>query len=388
MTTERWHLITGEYPPDAGGVADYTALLAGELARNGEEVHVWTSAGPEATVLRGVTAHRAAGRWSRADLKRLDVELDAFPLPRRLLVQYAPNAWGYKGMNLGFCRWLDHRRRRGDEVRVMFHEVWYQLERRDKPIRWFLVFVQRLMARALMSASKIAYISIPSWESLLRRSEPRGRRPVVWLPVPSNVPVVSDPDSVADLRRQITPKGETLLASFGTFGETIGAMMTRIIPRLLQGDSRRIFLLMGRGSDRFASELIARHPELAGRLLASGGLAPAALSAHLQACDLFVQPYPDGVSSRRGSLMAVLAHGGAVVTNLGPRSEAIWEQGGGVALAADPDPEAIVTKVDEILASPDVRARLANSSARFYEQYFAIARTVDVITGAPVGHSV
>ena len=40
-----WHLITGEYPPDIGGVGDYTRLLGDALSRCGDEVHVWAPPG-------------------------------------------------------------------------------------------------------------------------------------------------------------------------------------------------------------------------------------------------------------------------------------------------------------------------------------------------------
>ena len=37
-----WHVLTGEYPPDCGGVGDYSADLARALAETGDLVHVWT----------------------------------------------------------------------------------------------------------------------------------------------------------------------------------------------------------------------------------------------------------------------------------------------------------------------------------------------------------
>ncbi|MDQ3700472.1 MAG: glycosyltransferase, partial [Chloroflexota bacterium] len=37
-------LVTGEYPPDVGGVGDHTHRLAHELAARGHAVHVVTSA--------------------------------------------------------------------------------------------------------------------------------------------------------------------------------------------------------------------------------------------------------------------------------------------------------------------------------------------------------
>ena len=40
--TNVWAVLTGEYPPDPGGVSDYTRSVASALARAGDVVHVWT----------------------------------------------------------------------------------------------------------------------------------------------------------------------------------------------------------------------------------------------------------------------------------------------------------------------------------------------------------
>ena len=37
----RWAILTGEYPPQAGGVSDYTRLVAEGLAAVGDEVAVY-----------------------------------------------------------------------------------------------------------------------------------------------------------------------------------------------------------------------------------------------------------------------------------------------------------------------------------------------------------
>ena len=155
-----------------------------------------------------MTVHRVAGGWSPSDLARLGEALDAFPAPRRLLVQYAPNVWGYKGLNFGFCRWLLGRRRdRGDEIRLMFHEVAYPFEFPDKPKHWVLAAGQRLMARTLVKASDHVDVSTPSWARMLRVCAPRGRVEYQWRPVPSNVAVIDDPDGVSRLRRAVAPGG-------------------------------------------------------------------------------------------------------------------------------------------------------------------------------------
>src|SRR5262249_13522359 len=42
-----WHVLTGEYPPQAGGVSDYTFLLAQSLAAAADTVTVWAPRGKQ-----------------------------------------------------------------------------------------------------------------------------------------------------------------------------------------------------------------------------------------------------------------------------------------------------------------------------------------------------
>ena len=39
-TGTRWHILTCEYPPQSGGVSDYTYLVAKGLAELNDQVHV------------------------------------------------------------------------------------------------------------------------------------------------------------------------------------------------------------------------------------------------------------------------------------------------------------------------------------------------------------
>jgi hypothetical protein len=112
------HIITSEYPPQPGGVSDYTRLVAEGLAQAGEEVHVWCpgTAG-ESISEGGVHVHSGLGRVTPEDLARVGDELDRFPGPRQMLVQYVPHGYGYRSMNVPFCFWLWRRaRKRGDWV--------------------------------------------------------------------------------------------------------------------------------------------------------------------------------------------------------------------------------------------------------------------------------
>ena len=135
-------------------------------------------------------------------------------------------------------------------------------------------------------------------------------------------------------------------------------------------------LLMGQGGEAMRVELLRAHPRLSGRVHATGTLTPESLSRHLAACDLLLQPYADGVSARRTSVMAGLAHGLAVVTTKGALSEGLWEETGAVALAPAGDDEALVDEVRRVLASKETRAQLGNAGSQLYRERFDLAHTI------------
>ena len=186
-----WHIITGEYPPDPGGVSDYSAVLAQSLAASGHEVQVWCAGDDDGVVVEmgGVEVHRVAGRFGPLGLARLGRALDRYSGARRILIQYVPSAFGWKAMNLLFVAWVLARRFWWqDDIRVMFHEVAFPWVR--TPLRHnILAVVNRIMAAALVRACTRAYVSIPGWLPSLRQLGAR-RVPIAWTPIPATVPNV------------------------------------------------------------------------------------------------------------------------------------------------------------------------------------------------------
>ena len=143
-------------------------------------------------------------------------------------------------------------------------------------------------------------------------------------------------------------------------------------------------MLIGRGGDRCAAGLEARHPGLRGRLAATGGLPPADVSRHLQACDLVILPYIDGVNTRRTTAMAALANGLPVATILGANTDPIWVESGAVALAPVDEPGSLAARAEELLADPDRRAALGRPAGHV-RRAFAIERTVAALRAGDAG---
>jgi glycosyltransferase involved in cell wall biosynthesis len=385
MARLTWAILTGEYPPQPGGVGDYTRQLAGRLADAGDEVHVWTgprSGDPPSDP--GVRLHHLPGRFGPASLARLDRELSRLRRSARLLVQYVPHAFGWKGMNYPFCLWIRTYRRH--PVWVMFHEVACPVARSQSWKHNLLGRVTRLMAAALGRAGQRLFVSTPAWETALRALAPIRPR-IGWLPVPSNLPTDPPPELAARVRRQVAPDlGALVIGHFGTFGSLVAPLLAGVLGPLLAADRRRVGLLIGPGGDHFARALGRAYPAAAGRLFAPGLLPGPDAAGHLAACDLLVQPYPDGVTTRRGSLMAGLALGRAIVTTKGVLSEAFWDESGAVLLAPADEPGAALPTVEVLLTDPGRRARLGEQARSLYRRAFAIEHSVRRLRAEETGN--
>lgn len=381
-----WHFITCEYPPRVGGVGDHTRLVAEGLAAAGDRVHVWCPAtdGASEESPRGVNVRRELGEFSPADLRRAGRMLDEFDAPRRLLVQWVPHGYGYRSMNVWLCLWLWARARvRGDEVTLVVHEPFLAFgegSRRQDAV----ALVHRLMTIVLLSSARRVWTTIPEWARRLRPYALGRRVPFGWLPVPSTTPeaVGSESEEVAAIRSCYAPEGTTLVGHFGTYGVLVARPLSRLLPRLLSDNEGCAVLLLGQGSVSMREELLRSRPELASRVHAAGALPPEELSRHLAACDLLLQPYPDGVSARRTSAMAGLAHGLPVVTTKGALTEPLWEESGAVALAHAGDDDALLGEVRKLLASREARARLSAAARTLYRERFDLPHTIAALRGA------
>ncbi|HVL67923.1 MAG TPA: glycosyltransferase [Vicinamibacterales bacterium] len=353
------HLLSGERP-GAGGVGDYTGLLQSALERRGARVSLWDVRQP---------GFRATfERTLRAD-------------PGVVLLQYVPNALGWRGLNVPFCAWVSALRRRGHDVRVMFHEPYFYFGWR-RPWLNAVALAQRLMAAMLLRRAGTTYVSTATWVRYLQPFAPASTR-FVTTPIPSTLPPPAPALETEWHRRLSTAPPSRLVCHFGTYGRHVADALTPVVRSLLsrRGDVRLV--CVGRGSDRFVDALKAVCPQLADRLLATGALDGAAAAAALRACEVAVQPYPDGVTTRRTSIMAPLSLGVPTVTSLGFLTEPVWGAVRAVALAPAGDADAHARLIEALLDDETARAATGATGAAAYEAHFSVDRTVDAILAPP-----
>lgn len=352
-------LVTGEYPPLQGGVGDFTRELALALAAIRVEVHVLTTRRATAGSEPGVTVHPLVNRWSFLSLLRLRGAARRLRLDL-LNLQYQTAAYGLSAP-IHFLPVVA-----SVPTVVTFHDlrVPYLFPKAGRLRRAAVTQLARSAAGVIVTGS--------ADEAELRRRGGIAR--LAQIPIGSNItPAPPAGYDRAAWREQLgVSPGELLLGYFGFLNESKGAD-TLISALAILADRRapfKLVLIGGRtgSSDetnaRFEARLdrmIARY-DLAGRIIRTGYVEPAEVSAHLLACDAVVLPYRDGVSFRRGSLMAALAHGCAIITTEPREPMPALQDGVNLRLVPAESAPALVLAMTELLDAPELRARLGQGA--------------------------
>jgi len=376
--SDRWHVITGEYPPQPGGVSDYSQVLVDRLGAEGDDVHVWTAASDgsrrsaSSDIAEGATVHRMRRGFRAGSLGELTSGIQRVDGAAPLLVQYVPQAFGYRGMNVLFCMWLARRRQ---PVWTMFHEVIFPRMPRQPARHRLLAAVTRIMAAVVVRSSERVFVSTPAWGEILRSLAP-GAPAAEWLPVPSTIARCGERDDAVAIGRRYGGPGRRVVGHFGSRGPLIADQLSATIPALLERSPDASMVLLGDDGAALRRRLVVAAPTLAPRLWATGPLTARDVSLHLLACDLMLQPFEDGVTTRRTSVMAALAHGVPTVTTSGRLTEPLWRASGAVELAPAGDPAALATVAADLLAEPRRRERLGVAGRAVYDELFDVRHTV------------
>jgi len=367
-----WHLVTGEYPPQPGGVGDYTYLLAKALSEAGERVHVWTPASTsEIPELPGVEIHLLPRNFGLAWLRALDQGLANAAPQSKILIQYVPHMYGWKSMNIAFCAWLALRRNRN--FWLMFHEVAFPFKDGQPWKHHFLAITHRLMAWTILRTAKKSFTSTEAYKDLLARLAPNV--PVRLLRLFSNVPFANT-RSFAHRTHSKVLDSAPLVGVFSSFGPKICAILENTLPALLAGSTFDV-LLIGPGAGLIEG-FLRKYPAFKGRLRTSGRVDAVDAAPYFYHCDVLLQLYPEGACPARGTLMAALASGVPVVTTAGPLTGSLLASSGALAFS-DSHPEAIRETIDALLADKAAARSLGAAARRLYENHFDINVTLAML---------
>lgn len=391
-------LLTGEFPPQQGGVGDYAYLLARALRARGHDVSVLTTQ-QSAAVEPDAAPVATVSRWDwrawptiRATIERLQ--------PDVVLIQYQTAAYGlHPAINL-LPGWLRLRLRdRCPRLVTTFHDLKFPyLFPKAGPLRLASV---RWLAR--QSDAAIA-TNMEDWQTLQEwgLTAPASTDPAavnappdrltVMIPIGSNIECAPPANFERDAwraRMGVQPQ-DWLLCYFGFLNASKGGevLINSLAHLVQQGRPAHLLMIGGQvgSSDPSNQRYLAHVREqisalgLSDRVHWTGFVSPVEVSAHFLAADLCVLPYQDGAGRSRGSLMAALAHGRAIVTTRPQRPLPGFSDGDNMLWTPLADPQAVAAAVVRVMTEPLLRQRLAAGAQALSQQFTWTAIAAQYLT--------
>jgi glycosyltransferase involved in cell wall biosynthesis len=288
-------LLSGAFPPQFDGIGDHSWWLSQALADRGHEVTVFTSFAPVRPRPPKVEVVPCFDSTKSQTIRGMLDYLGETSHFDWLMVQYNPFSYGSRGFAPGLISALSSTR---VPIATIFHETfavplwpWQQIVMRLWQYPQF-VFLSRV--------GKCHFVSTERWLAQVRRW---AKGPSYLLPVGSNLPRC--PLTKRQAREKLGLNPDALI--LGVFGFAhgskrapwIGAAARSIYSRFPQTQ----ILSVGQLGERVRQEC-GEVP-----VLDHGFLAGPEVSLRLRATDLFLAPLSDGISGRRGSVVAALQHG-------------------------------------------------------------------------------
>jgi glycosyltransferase involved in cell wall biosynthesis len=360
-----WHVITGEYPPQLGGVSDYTYQVAREMTREGDRVHVWAPATDlESFHEEGSQVHALPGGFGLRGLRELERRLRTYAAPRNVLIQYVPHMYGWKSMNLAFCWWIFTQRKHN--VCVMFHEVAFPFRGGQRFRHGLLAIVHRLMAWIILRSVRHSFTSTEPYFALLRKLG-NEQTPISMLRICSNIPQESYHSENIPARREDRPDGLFTLGIFSNFAPELSESLEPVIGCLLGNPDIEVRLL-GPG-EALRQSLAKQNPEAVDRVISTGRLHVTKIAEQMRRCDALLQVYPEGASAARGTLIAGMASGVPVITSSGPKTDRLLLDSEAM-LFSDGSPQSIREAVELLQENPALARDLGARALRLYRESF------------------
>ncbi|MDX9954319.1 MAG: glycosyltransferase family 4 protein [Anaerolineae bacterium] len=369
-------IISGEYPPLEGGVGDFTQTLGLELLRQGHELHILTGKQGAATVSEeeGLTIHRCIKHWGFSAYAQI-ARWIANVQPDVINIQYQPAIYEMKGAIHLLPRW--QQRRFTQPLITTFHDlrVPYLFPKAGRLREWAVLQLAKHSQGVILTNDE-DYATITQ---KLHAAQPGPRYQVI--PIGSNIapaPPAGYERTAWRSGQQFAPQ-DFLIGFFGFLNRSKGVetLLDALAQLRQEGVPAHLLLIGGQtgSSDptnrAYADEITARiaAARLERYVHRTGFATPAEVSAALLACDACALPYRDGVSLRRGTLHAALAHGQAIITTAPQTPSKHFRDGENMLLVSPDNPAELAEALRELWRAPELRAELGQQAKRLAAEF-------------------
>lgn len=367
-------LVTGEYPPMEGGVGAFTQELAQALFLLGHQIHIitkrdaWPTDIPktaknlrEPINLTFAQLHPNIRHWRWSALHQVVslVERYEFDL---INIQYQAAAFNMRSPSANLMPW---RFKHICPTVVTFH---------DLRVPYLFPKAGRLRETAVNFMAKQANgVIVTNPQDLNALQQKRiGVERLIQIPIGSNITARNVlPAEMQAVRAELNlGANDLLLGYFGFLNETKGADTLLQALSKLPANIHLVFIGGRTGtSDAMNNQQFFEQLDqmiidlnLSERVHWTGFVEDHHVSTYLQTADLMVMPYKDGVSLRRGTLMAALAHGRPLISTTPsvPTPELAHNQN--IWLVPPDDVTSLANAIETVLTDQNLQTKLGKGA--------------------------
>jgi glycosyltransferase involved in cell wall biosynthesis len=353
--------ITGEYPPMQGGVGAYTQELSRALCDLGHEVFIFTDHRAEhAHDDDPVHVTADAHTWGWGTLGRIRRWAQAQQLDV-VNIQYQVAAFNMAA----FIHILPMRIDTACVV-TTFHDLLVPyLFPKAGPLRYQAVLTLARSSDGVIVTNRGDFQRLSAEQTIVSLRH---------IPIGSNIAPAAAPGYNRSVWRKALgfAEDDVVVGYFGFLNSSKGVDTLLQAVRIARNNNLPVKLLMigGRtGTSDPTNILYAREIDqlvtdlgLQDHVHWTGFVDNVAVSGHLLASDVIALPFRDGVSFRRGSLMAALAHGCAIISTYPEIDMLDLTSDEHLRLIPPDSPTALALAIEDLAENPQLRTRMGKKA--------------------------
>jgi len=358
--------VTPDYPPDRGGVSDHSSEMVSVLRAVGHEVLV-------------------IARPQKRPFALLNAELDAFA-PELIVVAYVPLGYAPHtgGVSPAFALWcVGLRLRRHCRTIMLAHEaslpaayLW-----RNRELKLAALGAAQVVQFCILAACfDTIFFSNTGTKEIWAEGLPRLANRFHSIRICSNIPYHSSVEPKAELTAAGFSIPSSTILFFGTGHQSVlFDYVEAAFLALLEREPLAVLVVIGMTPEKLR-QLRPSLADLGARVVVLGYVAAPQISLWLQVAKLVLAPLVEGVSARKGTVMAALQHGQAVVTTRGlhTRTDIAWDQ---ICLLAPLERDTFAAKAVEAFKDSELRSTIGRAARAEYEAHASASVTASRILG-------
>jgi glycosyltransferase involved in cell wall biosynthesis len=285
--------------------------------------------------------------------------------PDFINIQYVPHLYDRWGVNLYLPFAAMILKCLGFKIALTVHENYVPLTN----WKWIITGMpQRIILFLLILFSKKTFISIEKWTEKFKRIFYFKKNDISWLPIFSNINYyLINESNKKRIRKQLDfEENDFIIATFSPLHPS--KLLNKIFKtwksvKKNRKDARLLIIGVSK------KDIVDCALDFDEDIYCAGYVPERRVGELLSISNIYLSPYSDGISSRRGSALAAMNYGLSIITTKGSSTDSIFHNS---PIILVDNPKQLTEKILYFAENKQARIKTGKATKEFYEKYFAL----------------